>query len=241
MERNKNPTELKSGTNWFSGLIGFGCFVFAALATAGGSTFEEIWGIWLFAFLGLWVSRTDEFWLSDDTFIERDMFWRKKSYDLDQLKWIDFRTKNSIFIWFDRERKEIKTIGRKGKRIRTAIANIGQKRLPYFGYVMAERSELARGQLSGCLDCHQIYSPTELKHWEKLPKSFWWGRKRDKYFSCCPSCKGGWIYTHPNLATPVNKEALRRMDDTFEFDKKTKIRDIIGETLAYQTSFSYLK
>lgn len=218
-----------------------GSFVLAILANFGGSNFKETWGVWLFAFLGIWLSKTDKFWLSDAKFIERDIFWRKKAHSLENLKWIDFRTKNSVFIWFDDERKEVKMIGRKGKKIRTAIERIGKSRLLYFGYVMAERSELSRGQLSGCLDCHEIFPPTELRYWERLPESFWWGRKHDKYYSCCPNCKGGWIYTHPNLATPVTQEALRKMDETFELDKKTKIRKIIGETLAFQTSFQYLK
>lgn len=239
MEKNRNPIEIKSGLNWFFGAMGFGLFLFASLAILGGAEFNKIWMMWLFAFIGIWLFKTDEFWLSNDAYIDRNIFWRKNTYHFEDLKWIEFRFKNIVFLWFGEEKKEINMSGSSGKKIRAALEEIGAEYIPYFGYEFAERTKLSRGQLSGCLDCHQIFPPNEFRYWDKLPKSFWLGRKTDQYFTQCPSCKSKWVYTSHNPSCPVTSEALQEMDKAFHMNKDTKIREIIGETLGFQTSFKY--
>ena len=241
MENNRKPIEIKSGPSWFFGAIGLGSLIGAIFTSFGDVAFGEIWGLWLFAISGIGLFKVGEFWLTDEHYIVRDIFWRKKFSNLSDLKWIEFRYKDSIHIWIGDDKIEIKKQGPKFKKIKAAIEQIGQERLSYYGYEMAERSKLSRGQLSGCLDCHEIFPPTELKNWEKLPKSLLMGRKSDQYFSRCPSCRGGWIYTNYDLSRTVKKSALQKMDATFKLNKDTQIRAIISETLAYQTSFKYLK
>ena len=209
MENNRNPIEIKSGPSWFFGILCLGALILVSATSIWGATFSEVWVFWLIFGLSIWFFKLGEFWINNEHYIVRDVFWRKKFFNFSDLKWIEFRYKDSIHIWIGDDKIEIKKQGPKFKKIKAAIEQIGQERLSYYGYEMAERSKLSRGQLSGCLDCHEIFPPTELKNWEKLPKSLLMSRKSDQYFSRCPSCRGGWIYTNYDLSRTVKKSALQ--------------------------------
>ena len=241
MKDNRNQIKIRSGLHWMFLVAGLATLILAGFASIGGAAFSDVWVIWFFGLLGIYLFKRPAFWLIDDNYIELDVLLRKKLHNLNDLTWVEFRFKNTAFFWFGEEKKEINLQGASGKKIRAAIEKIGSEKLPYFGYELAERSKLSRDQLSGCLDCHQVFTPSELKNWDKLPKSFWLGRKSDQYFSRCPECKGWWVYTIQNSNSLITSEALQKMDTTFPVNKETKLREIIGETMGFQTSFQYFK
>ena len=229
----------QSGPNWWIGILGVLLLAFSLLSQIGGSDFSEIWVLWLFGFMSLWSFRVGEAKLRGQALIKRNVFWRKKSHDLAELKWIDFGQDKTVTFWIGSDFVRLQPPFWKYKKLESAVRHIGEANIPYFDYRLVERSILARKQLSGCLDCHSTFLPTDLKAWSKLPKSILWGRKKDQHFAYCPNCKGSWVYTSPNPKRPVTQRALQEMDAIFKLDKKTKMREIIGESLTRQAVFQH--
>ena len=235
MERLDLEREIKSGPNWWMGILGLTLILFAGVSQFGGSAFKEIWGLWVVGFGLIWLFPIGQVKLRGETLIARNGLWQKKKFDLGEVKWIDFGPDKKISFWFKKGSVELRPQFWKRKKTEAAARQIGNANIPYFDYRLAERSKLGRGQVSGCLDCHETFRPTELKTWQKLPKSILWGRKLDQYFTVCPNCKGHWMYVAPNPETPVTQQALQQMDDAFPMNEKTKLREIIGDTLTRQT------
>jgi len=227
--------EIKSGPSWWMGILGLVIILTLGLAHLGGSEFRETWGLWLLGIALIWLSRVGDLRLNERTVSVRNGFWRKEYYNLDHLKWVDFNPGKKMTLWFDSGAAKVQVPFWRYKKAVAAIRQIGEENLTYFDYQLVERSKLKRGQVAGCLDCHETFLPTDLKTWEKLPKSILWGRKDDQYFTVCPNCKSHWFYMGPNPQNPVTKTALREMDINFQMNEKTKLREIIGESLMYQT------
>ena len=235
MEQLELAQRFKRGPSWLFGLVGLTLIIGATFAYIGGSEIKEIWVLWLGGLGCIWTFRVGEVRMNLDTLTCRNMLWRKKVYKLKDLKWIDFGPDKKIVFWFGPDCVELRPQFWKRKKTEAAARQIGKANIPYFDYRLAERSKLGRGQIAGCLDCHETFRPTDLKTWQKLPKSILWGRKLDQYFTVCPKCKGHWMYVAPNPETPVTQQALQQMDDAFPMNEKTKLREIIGDTLTRQT------
>ena len=219
--------------------IGIFLLVFAAFVTVHEATLKSAWGLWLFGGLIFYSCLAGRIHITHHNLTTRDIILRPKKYNFDDLIAVELSKNKNIRLFFGDEEISISNTTPGFKKLRQAFATIAEAYLPYFEYELAVRARLKRGQLSGCLDCHELFPPTELKDWIKLPRSVVWGRKAGQFFAACPNCKGDWIYTHPNLNTPVTAETLRQMDQNFELDKKTKSRKIIGELSARQFFFQH--
>jgi hypothetical protein len=231
---------IKSGPSLFYCLLGVGVLIFSSLAILGGSTWAEAWPLFTGAGVSIWLSRVGEYWLTSSRFIVRDIFWRKQNHDLRDLRWVQFGSGFSVIMWMGHGFIRVKNVP-KLKKLKPLIEKIAEEKLSYYNYVFAERTALKRGQLSGCLDCHAMFLPTDLKIWSKLPQSFWWGRKKDQFLATCPDCKGWMIYTNPTQGQTVTKAGLQDMDAAFKLDKKTKMREIICEDVIQHTFMQHGK
>jgi len=234
MENGGSIIEVKSGPIWYLAILGVG-FLLLPIASFLTSNLERfslnngviVLGVCL---LSIWASRMGEMWVNKDVLRVRGGSWRIKSYNWQDLKWIEFHSNKSIDIWIGDRHINVSNTTPRFKKIRSLIEVIGQERLSYYNYNMPERSSLVRGQLSGCLDCHEVFPPEEIKNWIKAPKSFWAGRKIDEYYPRCPSCNKSHVQSQGVGSKPVTKVSIQEMSTVFQIDPKTGLRTVTGKT-----------
>jgi len=92
--------EVKSGPSWYMGLIGIVMIGFAVLEILGEATLKDAWLMLLSGAFFIWIAPVGAFHLDRNAFRIRGGRWRYRTYNMNDLKWIDFGTDKSINLWF---------------------------------------------------------------------------------------------------------------------------------------------
>lgn len=216
MISNNEDIILKEGPSWIWGGLGICLICFAGFIQIGGAPFSETWSVWLLGLICIWLFRAGKITLDRRTLTARNSFWKKRTYQLNQLRWLQFETRESIFLEFENHWYRISNQTKHLKKFRAELRKYAEKNIAHFEYEPATRQTLKRHELSGCLDCHNIFPLEDIKNWRKLNKSFWRGRKTDVFSAKCPHCTGPWVYKSGNESAPLTLEGIRGLDEVFK-------------------------
>ncbi|MEP3655616.1 MAG: hypothetical protein ABJO36_12035 [Litorimonas sp.] len=160
----------------------------------------------------LFLGRPKKMKLTKTEFIVRSLGVLKTTYSLDDLTWVYLTDDGGAFIYFGEKRVDLGVDDPGYKKFQAAFEKIARERLPYFGYMTTDRASIKRGQVSGCLDCHSLFIPQEIKAWTKVEKSIWSGVKSDLFYPKCPECGERWVFTDKVRGESVTLEGIQKMD-----------------------------
>lgn len=178
------------------------------------SLFFIIVSLWL-----MFLSRPGKVKLYKDKLVIRSFIYRHKSHFLKDLTWVHFANECETFLYFGKTRCDLDSDIPGYKRFRPALEKIAKERLPYFGYMTPSRGSMKRNQLYGCLDCHTIFPPENIKSWTKIEPSLWTRKSIDTYYPKCPNCAGPWVFTDMANGPSATLPAIEKMDGALWKDK----------------------